>query len=128
MSNKVILDASALLALIQEEKGAEIVRPLLKFSVMSTINVAETLTTLQRTDIAPAESLVLVSDIISEVIPFDLDLARVTAELQPLVKISGLSLADRACIALGIQMKSPVYTADKAWAKLKLDCEIILIR
>ena len=48
MNNRVILDASALLALIQEETGAEIIKPLLKFSVMSVVNVTETLSVLQR--------------------------------------------------------------------------------
>ena len=43
MNNRIILDASALLALIQEETGAEIIKPLLKFSVMSVVNVTETL-------------------------------------------------------------------------------------
>ena len=47
MNNRVILDASALLALIQEETGAEIIKPLLKFSVMSVVNVTETLSVLQ---------------------------------------------------------------------------------
>ena len=40
MSNKIVLDASAFLALAQEEKGAEIIKPLLKFTVMSTVNIA----------------------------------------------------------------------------------------
>ena len=51
MNNRLVLDASALLALIQEEAGAEIIKPLLKFSVMSTVNVTETLSVLQRANI-----------------------------------------------------------------------------
>ena len=40
MNNNIVLDASALLALIQEEQGAEVIKPLLKFSIMSTVNIA----------------------------------------------------------------------------------------
>lgn len=51
MSNNVVLDASALLTLIHQEEGADIVKPLIKIAVMSTINVSEVLTALQRTDV-----------------------------------------------------------------------------
>jgi len=52
MNNNIVLDASALLALIQEEQGAEVIKPLLKFSIMSTVNIAECLTALQRTGVS----------------------------------------------------------------------------
>ncbi len=65
------MDALALLALIQNEKGADVVKPLLKESVMSTINVAEVLTALQRVDILPKEGIGFVSDIIKEIVSFD---------------------------------------------------------
>ncbi len=93
------LNASALLALIQEEQGAEIIKLLLKFSVMSTVNVAESLTVLQRIGISPQEALILIADIIMTIIPFDLEQAGCVAELQSQVQHKGLSLGDRACIA-----------------------------
>ncbi len=129
MKNNVILDASALLSLIHQEKGADIVKPLIKIAVMSTINVSEVLTALQRTDISPREALVSISDIIQNIIPFDLEQAQLTAELNALTKSKGLSLGDRACIALGQKMGLPVYTADKIWGELQLEnTEIKLIR
>ncbi len=130
MNNKIILDSSALLALIQEEPGAEIIKPLLKFSVMSTVNVTETLSILHRTNIPPEEGVVLVSDIITTIVPFDLEQSKSCADLHPLVKTKGLSLADRACIALGIKLQIPIYTADKIWLELKdiLTTSIIVIR
>ena len=129
-NNKIILDSSALLALFQEEPGAEIIKPLLKFSVISTVNVAETLSVLHRTKITPQEGLVLISDIITTSVPFDLEQAKACAELQPLVKTKGLSLADRACITLGIKLQLPIYTADKIWLELKelIPTDIISIR
>jgi PIN domain nuclease of toxin-antitoxin system len=129
MNNRVVLDASALLALIQEETGAEIIKPLLKFSVMSVVNVTETLSVLQRTNISPEEGLTLITDIVTTIVPFDLEQAEQVAKLHPLVQPQGLSLADRACIALGIRLQIPIYTADRIWDELKLDnIDIRLIR
>lgn len=129
MNNRVILDASALLALIQEETGAEIIKPLLKFSVMSAVNVTETLSVLQRTNISLEEGLTLITDIVTTIVPFDLEQAEQVAKLHPLVQPQGLSLADRACIALGIKLQIPIYTADRIWDELKLDnIDIRLIR
>ena len=129
MNNRVILDASALLALIQEETGAEIIKPLLKFSVMSAVNVTETLSVLQRTNISPEEGLTLITDIVTTIVPFDLEQATQVAKLHPLVQPQGLSLADRTCIALGMKLQIPIYTADRIWDELKLDnIDIRLIR
>jgi len=129
MSNNVILDASALLALIHQEEGADIVKSLVKKAVMSTINVSEVLTALQRIDITPKEALSSIADIIQTIIPFDIEQAQLTAELSPLTKSKGLSLGDRACIALGQKMLLPIYTADRIWGELQLDnVEIKLIR
>jgi PIN domain nuclease of toxin-antitoxin system len=129
MSNQVILDASALLALIQEEVGAEVIKPLLKFSVMSAVNVTEALTVLQRANIASVEGITLITDIVPTIIPFDLEQAEQAAKLHPLVQSKALSLADRACIALGIELQLPIYTGDRVWAELQLDgANIKLIR
>jgi len=129
MSDKAVLDASALLALIQNEKGADVVRPLLKISVMSTVNVAEVLTALQRVEIYPNDATVSLGDIIQTIIPFDLEQAQCAAELQPYVRHKGLSLGDRACIALGKKLQTPIYTADKIWGELNLEnATIKLIR
>jgi len=121
MNNKVVLDASALLALIQNEKGADVVKPLLKRAVMSTINVTEVLAALQRVEIQPKDAIVSISDVIQELIPFDVEQAQCVAELQPYVRHKGLSLGDRACIALGLKLQAPIYTADKIWGELQLD-------
>lgn len=121
MNNKVVLDASTLLALIQNEKGADVIKPLLKRAVMSTINVAEVLTTLQRVDIVPKEAIIFVTDIVQEIVSFDIEQAQCVAELQPYVRHKGLSLGDRACLALGQKLKAPIFTADKIWGELQID-------
>ena len=129
MSNKVVLDSSALLALIQSEKGAEVVRPLLKQTVMSTVNVAEVLTALQRVNIFSEEATNAISEIVPFIIPFDLEQAQNVAKLYLQVKSKGLSLGDRACLAVGMKLQAPIYTADKIWRELRLEnVEIRLIR
>ena len=129
VNKKVILDASALLALIQEEAGAEVIKPLLKFSVMSAVNVTEALSVLQRADITAEEGLSLITDIVTTILPFDIEEAVQAAKLHSLVQSKGLSLADRACIALGIKLQLPIYTADRVWKELQLDgVDIKLIR
>ena len=96
---------------------------------MSTVNIAESLTALQRSNIEPDDAMNLINDIISCIIPFDLDQAAEAARLNQLVKHKGLSLGDRACIAVGIKLEIPIYTADKAWAELNIDkANIKLIR
>ncbi len=129
MINKIVLDASALLALIQEEPGTEIIKPLLSHAVMSAVNVAETLTALQRIGILTEEASTLIAEIITNIIPFDFEQAKLVAELQNHVKHKGLSLGDRSCIALGLQLQAPIYTADRVWAELQLKNAVIkLIR
>lgn len=129
MSNSVVLDASALLALVQEERGAEKLKPLIRKAVMSTVNVVESLTALQRINIPSNEASLLINEIVADVIPFDMEQAVYVADLYPQVKHKGLSLGDRACIALGIKLKAPIYTADNAWADLNLNgVDIRLIR
>lgn len=129
MSEKVILDASALLVLIQNEDGAEVVKPLLKHAAMSAVNVAEALAALQGINIPPKEALVFISDIIGTIVPFDMEQACCVAELQKDMQHKGLSLGDLSCIALGIILEAPIYTANKILSELNLkDADIRLIR
>ena len=128
MNKKIVLDASAILALIQEEPGAEVIRPLLKQSMMSTVNVAETLTSLQKVDIDPEEGMEYMSLLISEIVDFDINQAMEVAVLFPKVKHKGLSLGDRACLALGKKYHATIYTADKAWKDIDSELNIQVIR
>ena len=63
-----------------------------------------------------------------EVVPFDEDLARQTGALRPVTKSLGLSLGDRACLALAQRERLPIVTADKSWAKLDLGIAIKVVR
>ena len=96
---------------------------------MSSVNISETASILLESEMSFQEVQECLSPLISVIVPFDEEQAFYTAGLRKHTKSKGLSLGDRACIALGIKMKLPVYTADKIWQDLQLDdLEIKLIR
>lgn len=129
MNKNIVLDASAILALLQREKGSEILQPLLTTAIASTINITEVLSILTRNKINSDEAISLLSEMIPKILTFDMQHAKIASDLYLTTQNKGLSLGDRACIALGIDLSIPIYTADKIWAELNLpNVEIILIR
>ena len=127
--NKVILDSSALIALIKNEKGADIVEPLLGKVVMSTLNISEAAGILIDLGMTHEECKSSIEPYIDLIVPVDMEQSFEMAFLKKLTKHKGVSIGDRACIALGIKMALPIYTADKIWGNLGLEgAEIILIR
>jgi ribonuclease VapC len=65
---------------------------------------------------------------VQTIVPFDADQAEITGSLAPPTRSLGLSLGDRACLALGRILQLPVYTADRSWGKLRMDVDVRLIR
>jgi ribonuclease VapC len=126
--SKRILDASAVLALLGNETGAERVQRALPDSVLLSVNLAEVVTRLALIGMPENEITEAVSLLVIESIPFDSDLAFSCGFMAPATKMYGLSLGDRACIAFGMQTGLPVLTADSAWKELELPVEIELIR
>ncbi|MDG1437120.1 MAG: type II toxin-antitoxin system VapC family toxin [Rickettsiaceae bacterium] len=129
--NKVILDASALLALINNEKGASIIEPLIGTIIMSSVNITEVAGKVY--DILGNENeeqcKLSIEPFVHSIIEFDKTQCYIAASLKNYTQHKGLSLGDRACLALGIQLNLPVYTADKVWAELDLpSVKIKLIR
>ncbi|MBX9879151.1 MAG: type II toxin-antitoxin system VapC family toxin [Candidatus Obscuribacterales bacterium] len=124
----VVLDASALLALLNEEPGALLVEKQLEYSVMSAVNVSEVIAQLIKHGMPPNFAVATVSNLGLRTVAFDDDMAYATAELVDSTKGVGLSLGDRACLALAQKLGCVVLTSDKAWAKLNLRCKIKLIR
>ncbi|AIL13493.1 hypothetical protein IM40_08335 [Candidatus Paracaedimonas acanthamoebae] len=121
MNNNVILDSSALLALLKNEPGSDIVESLLGNIIMSSINVTEVATVLLDSEMTLQECQDTVLPFISAIMPYDEELASLTADLRKQTKAYGLSLGDRSCIALGQKMKLPIYTADKTWGELQIE-------
>lgn len=129
--NKVVLDASVLLAILNAEPGAEIFTKhpdLLANATISAVNISEAYSKLVGLRNDPDEAWQVVNAPIPEVVPFDSDQAEITGRLIPLTRSRGLSLGDRACLGLGIALKAPVYTTDRAWKGLRVGVTIHIIR
>lgn len=128
LPGRVVLDASALLAVLNREPGAELVAELLGNTAVCSVNLAEVQAKLVGRGIDRKAASKAILGLISDVVSFDQSLALLTGSLIADTQKLGLSLGDRACIALGIQMKAPVYTADRAWVRLDVGIEVRLIR
>jgi len=113
-----VLDSSAVLALIQSEPGAETVAACLPGAFLSTVNLAEVLGKLCDQGMGEAEANDLVKSLCIDIVPFDVEQARLCADLRRQAKAWGLSLGDRACLALAISRRLPALTTDRVWAGL----------
>lgn len=124
----VVLDASALLAYLQDEPGGEPVRAVLPRAVMSTVNWTEVIGKAREDGVdtrglrEDLESLGLAFE------PFSAVQAEIAGRLKERTRRYGLSLGDRACLALGSDRGVPIYTVDRAWKELHLGVEVETIR
>jgi PIN domain nuclease of toxin-antitoxin system len=127
--SKIVLDASALLALLNQEPGAQLLSPeLLRDATASTVNLTEVQTKLVRDGGDPDEAWELALAPISEVEPFTAEQAKIAGTLVRQTRTLGLSLGDRACLALALSLRAPAYTTDKDWKNLKLGVTIHVLR
>ena len=126
--SKVVLDASALLAFLNEEPGAERVEALLAQAVMSSVNLSEVITKLMEAGMSEVEINQVLTYLSCQVYPFEMDDAWSAAKLRPLTRAKGLSLGDRACLALAHKLGLAALTADRAWAELSWDIAVEVIR
>ena len=131
-----VLDASALLCYLLREEGWERVGALLLQPAEAAIgaaNWAEVLSNMALRGLDPHSYAQQLTNqgILGQVLrvyPLDDLLARETARLHRLTRSLGLSLADRACLALGRHLQRPVLTTDRAWKKLHLGVKVVVIR
>jgi ribonuclease VapC len=125
---EAVLDASALLALLQNEPGADKVAAVLTRSCISAVNLAETLSKLVEYG-KPLDFVTYqVERLHVPVIPFDASEAKIVASLWQPTRSASLSLGDRACLALGLRLGVPVLTTERAWATLKIEVDVGVIR
>jgi PIN domain nuclease of toxin-antitoxin system len=124
----VVLDASAILAVLQGEAGAEAVASEVDGAIVSSVNYAEVASKLADKGIGRDAASEAVLRLGIEVADFDRELADRVGELRPLTRHRGLSLGDRACIALAEREHARVITADRTWRDVIPSVEIQLIR
>ena len=124
----IVADASALLAAIKNEPFGNIDPRELVGSTISAVNFCEILTKLHDDGLNAAQADAALSVMELRVVAFDSARARAAALLRSATRHAGLSLGDRACLALGAERGCPVVTADRVWAALDIGVEIIVIR
>jgi ribonuclease VapC len=125
---KYVLDASAILAFLNEEPGGEKVELLLPGALVSAVNESEVVAKLLEKGISNEEVSAIMHYLDCEVVDFTRQDAWKTALLRPITRAEGLSFGDRACLALAVERNLPVMTTDRAWASLALGIEIDIIR
>ena len=117
----MIYDASALLALVLDETGSEETLRHLGDGAISAVNLAEVMSTLAQRGATADDLDALLADLPLKVLPFGSDEAKQAALLRPLTLANGLSLGDRACLAVAILQDARALSADRAWAALPRD-------
>ena len=116
---RVVLDASAVLAVVLEEPGADVVAEALRSgAAMSTVNVAEVAARLHQDGWSGSEVALVFESLGIEVLAFAPETALLSGRLRPATKQFGLGLGDRACLATGRTEGCPVLTSDRSWREL----------
>ncbi len=129
-----VLDASALLAYLRDEPGADPVADAIADGAsVSTVNLAEVLSRIADRGGDPARVVQWMTDCgllggAVSVEPFTTEDALEVARLRPMTRDLGLSIGDRSCIALARRLDLPALTADTAWSKLDLAIDVRHIR
>jgi PIN domain nuclease of toxin-antitoxin system len=124
----LVLDTSALLALVFREPGMEVVLAALDGAAISAVNQAEVVEVATRRGIDPARAAAWAEELSVTVLPFTAPMAARAGALLAAGRAQGLSLGDAACLGCAAALGLPVLTADRAWADMELPVEIRLIR
>lgn len=128
--SEVVLDASALLALLHQEPGAAKVAEVLTEARMCSVNLAEVVSHFVHLGMPPAEIDAMLRPLPIAIVPADEGLAHIAGRLRTVTSPAGLSLGDRFCLALARRDGLPALTADKQWRTIadEIEAKIIVIR
>ncbi|MFM7368288.1 MAG: PIN domain-containing protein [Sphaerospermopsis kisseleviana] len=126
--SEVVLDASAILALLNEEPGIEEVLKFIDKAAISTVNLSEVIAKLADAGIPENDIILIINNLNLEVIDFNEEQALKAGILRPITKSIGLSFGDRACLALGIILNQPVLTTDRLWSNINVGVEVRILR
>ena len=116
-----MLDASAVLALLFEETGADVIRMRVRGALISTVNLAEVLAKLVDKGVPIVEAARAVDMLGMEAVPLSIKQAQLSGVLRASTRSAGLSVGDRACLALARDRGLPAVTAERRWPDLAKD-------
>ena len=128
MSSKVVLDASALLCLLNDEPGTDRVAEVLTRSIIGTANLAEAVSKLRDRGLPLDEVCEALGGLHLDVRPLTHAQALIVGDLRPATKALGLSLGDRACLALAIDLQAEMLTTDGLLASANVGITITNVR
>jgi ribonuclease VapC len=128
VNESFVLDASAVLCLLQEEKGAERVIEALPDAMIGAVNYSEVVAKLVEAGIDEATVDSLIDKLQLNVIPFDRIQARHAGSLRSTTRKFGLSLGDRACLALAAAQGATALTCERTWTKFEAPCKVEAVR
>jgi PIN domain nuclease of toxin-antitoxin system len=123
-----VIDASALLALLNAEPGADVVAEALGQGVMSAVNLSEVIAKLCDAGMPEKAIRQALQPLGIEIVPFEEEQAYQVGLLRTSTQNLGISLGDRACLSLAKQLGVNALTADRAWAELTIGATIKVIR
>jgi len=126
--SRAVLDASAMLAMLFNEKGAAFVRDRSFGGLISAVNYSEVLLKLIDRTLGLEEAEHVIRKLTLEIVPFDRETAAIAASFRSKTRDLGMSFADRAALALAAVTGLPVPTGDQKWKKASVGVTIELIR
>ncbi|MBP7243425.1 type II toxin-antitoxin system VapC family toxin [Amaricoccus sp.] len=127
-SERIVLDASALLAIVFGEPGEERALELVERGMVSTVNLSEAAAKMNERGLDEGEAERLLGALGFDLAGFGEAEAYAAGRLRAATRAAGLSFGDRACLALALREALPVATADRAWAALDLGVAVEMIR
>lgn len=125
---RYVLDSSVVLASLFQEAGAVELDPVLPLSQIGAVNLAEVVTKLQERGFPDGAIDEMLADIELRIVPFDVDQAIHAGKLRAATRAAGLSLGDRACLALAAAEGATAITMDRHWATLDLPVPVRVAR
>ena len=117
----VVLDASAVLAFVQGENGADRVLPYIGDAIVSAVNLQEVIKEMMADGLVPEQVAEILAGLRLDVRPHDEQAAYAAAALAGQTKQYGRGLGDRSCMALGLSLSLPILTADTEWTRVEID-------
>lgn len=127
-ATRIVFDASAVLAVLNGERGADRLAREMSKAAISAVNLSEVEAKLTDAGMPSVEVRAALSALGLDVHPFDREAAYAAGELRTDTRAFGLSLGDRACLALGKSLRARVWSTDRRWGELRLGVEVRLAR